>query len=200
MYRENCLCVGLSLFWYAGRILWSECKNPIRPKIPLDQSYVPTSWVFVTYDSKYFCVFAMWILDLCLCHTSVFGYISVMPPLGLALLWYWLFVCFFFLILCIWSFLCCQVLVFVCYVLCVKLVSAGPIKGRLDFFFFEKKMYDAFTGNDWTMRWNKWMYDAVYEMSGWCVFLCAMRFMDDAFFKKNEWMYDAFYEMNERCV
>ena len=170
MYRENCLCVGLSLFWYAGRILWSECKNPIRPKIPLDQSYVPTSWVFVTYDSKYFCVFAMWILDLCLCHTSVFGYISVMPPLGLALLWYWLFVCFFFLILCIWSFLCCQVLVFVCYVLCVKLVSAGPIKGRLDFFFLRKKC---------TMR--------LREMIGRCVEIseCTMRFMrwvDDAFF------------------
>ena len=64
-----------------------------------------------------------------------------------------------------------------------------PNKGAPWFFFFEKKMYDAFTGNDWTMRWNKWMYDAVYEMSGWCVFFF--------FFFKNEWMCDAFYG---RCV
>ena len=92
-----------------------------------------------------------------------------------------------------------------------------PNKGAPWFFFFWEKMYDAFTGNDWTMRWNKWMYDAVYEMSGWCVFFfkmseCTMRFMkwmDDAFLKmsectmrfmkwmsdafKSEWMYDAFY-------
>ena len=189
MYRENCLCVGLSLFWYAGRILWSECKNPIRPKIPLDQSYVPTSWVFVTYDSKYFCVFAMWILDLCLCHTSVFGCISGMPPLGLALLWYWLFVCFFF-----FDFVYMKLFVLSGLGICVlcsmcQTRECRPNKGAPWFFFFWEKMYDAFTGNDWTMRWNKWMYDAVYEMRGWCVF-----------FFKNEWMYDAFYEMNGRCV
>ena len=208
MYRENCLCVGLSLFWYAGRILWSECKNPIRPKIPLDQSYVPTSWVFVTYDSKYFCVFAMWILDLCLCHTSVFGCISVMPPLGLALLWYWLFVCFFF-----FDFVYMKLFVLSGLGICVlcsmcQTRECRPNKGAPWFFFFEKKCTMRLREmigrcveiSECPMRFMRWVDDAFFffkKMSE-----CTMRFMkwmDDAFFK-NEWMYDVFYEMNERCV
>ena len=66
-----------------------------------------------------------------------FDCIGVMPPLGLAS--------------------CCDIGCFnVVYVklfvvrsvirvlcLCVKLMSAGPMKGRLDFFF--ERMYDAFT-------------------------------------------------------
>ena len=134
-------------FWYAGRVLWSECKNPIRPKTPIDQSYVPTSWVFVVHDSKYFCGLAMWILDLCFCYTSVSAVLVLCPP-RVSIVCMILVVCYFFLILCIWSFVLSGL--GIC-VLCVKLLSAGPIKGRLDFFFFfwEKctmRLYD-----EWTM-------------------------------------------------
>ena len=128
-------------FLYAGRVLWSECKNPIRPKTPIDQSYVPTSWVFVVHDSKILLrvgnVDSWPLFLLCVC----FGCIGVVPPLGLAsCVWYWLLLCFFFcffLILCIWSFVLSGL--GIC-VWCVKLLSAGPIKGRLDFFVFEKNV------------------------------------------------------------
>ena len=45
---------------------------------------------------------------------------------------------------------CCQVLLFVCFCSCVKLVSAGPMKGRLDFF-FEENVRCVYK-NEWTMR------------------------------------------------
>ena len=104
-------------------------------------------------------------------------------PLGLAsCVWYWLFVVLFWF--CVYEAFVLSGLG-IC-VLCVKLVSAGPIKGRLDFFFFKKNvrcvykkwMDDAFKGEWMCDAFIRWMDDAL-KMSE-----CTMRFM--------KWMDDAF--------
>ena len=77
----------------------------------------------------------MWTLDLCCCCTYVLA-VLVLRPLGSASCCD--IGCFDFVYVKL--FVVRSVIRVLC--LCVKLMSAGPMKGRLDFFV---RMYDAFT-------------------------------------------------------
>ena len=147
-------------FWYAGRVLWSECKNPIRPSTPIDQSYVPTSWAFVVRDSRHFCgsqcgplilVVVIRMFRLYWCYAAL-GSASCYDVGGVDFVYMKLF--------------CCQVLLFVCFVHVSNSWVQAQWRGALIFFFFFKctmrlQMDDAFKG--------EWVCDAF------------MRWMDDAF-------------------
>ena len=71
---------------------------------------------------------------------------------------------------------------------CVKLVSAGPMKGRLDFFFL-KKIYDAFSKENGRCVYSRINVRCVYGMNGRCVLSewamrlqvneCTMRLWDE---------------------
>ena len=128
---------GLSLVWCAGRVLWSECKNPIRSRTPVDQSYGPTSWVFAVCGSKHFLRIPMWILDLLLLLYVCFSAVLVLcRPRVSIVLWCW--GCWF----CVnEAFLSSGPVV-----LCVHVSNSWvQAQWRGALIFFEEKMYDAFT-------------------------------------------------------
>ena len=119
----------------------------------------------------------VWILDHCCCCTFVLA-VFVLCPLGSASCFD--FGCFGFVYVKL--FVVRSIIRVVCF--CVKLMSAGPMKGRLDFFWknvrcvYKKWMDDAFKGEWMCDAFIRWMDDAL-RMSE-----CTMRFM--------KWMDDAF--------
>ena len=134
---ELFICGGCPFVWYAGRVLWSECKNPIRSRTPVDQSYGPTSWVFAVCGSKHFLRIPMWILDLLLLLYVCFSAVLVLcRPRVSIVLWCW--GCWF----CVnEAFLSSGPVV--CVFMC-QTRECRPNEGA-PWFFFEERMYDAFT-------------------------------------------------------
>ena len=154
---------GLSLVWYAGRVLWSECKNPIRSRNPVDQSYGPTSWVFAVCGSEHFCGSQCGSLIFCCCYTYILAVLVLCCPRVSIMLWCW--GCWFG----VYEAFCCQVLLFVCFVHVSNSWVQAQWRGALIFFFWRKGTMRL--QKEWAMRLR------VNE--------CTMRF-------KSEWMYDAF--------
>ena len=173
---------GCPLFGMLVEFCDLSVRTPLDPVLPLTSlmDRLPGCLLFVVLST--FCGSQCGPSIFCCCYTYVSAVLVLCRPRVSLVLWYlW---CWF----CVYEAFLLSGLVICVFCSCVKLVSAGPMKGRLDFFFFEEKKC--------TMRLQKWMDDA---FKGEWVCDAFMRWMDDAF-KKNEWMYDAFYEKNGWCV
>ena len=144
-------------------------RTPLDPVLPLTSlmDRLPGCLLFVVLST--FCGSQCGSLIFCCCYTYVSAVLVLCRPRVSIVLWCWW--CWF---LCIWSFLLSGPVICV-FCSCVKLVSAGPMKGRLDF--FEKNVRCVYK---WTMRLR------VNE--------CAMRLWDEWTMRLNKWMYDAFME------
>ena len=174
---ELFICGGCPLFGMLVEFCDLSVRTPLDPGLPLTSlmDRLPGCLLFVVLST--FCGSQCGSLIFCCCYTYVSAVLVLCRPRVSIVLWCW--GCWF----CVYEAFLLSGPVICVFCSCVKLVSAGPMKGRLDFFLkkctMRLQMDDAFKG--------EWVCDAF------------MRWMDDAF-KKNEWMYDAFYEKNGWCI
>jgi len=175
---ELFICGGCPLFGMLVEFCDLSVRTPLDPGLPLTSlmDRLPGCLLFVVLST--FCGSQCGSLIFCCCYTYVSAVLVLCRPRVSIVLWCW--GCWF----CVNEAFLSSGPVICVFCSCVKLVSAGPMKGRLDFFW--RKNVRCVYKNEWTMRLR------VNE--------CAMRLWDEWTMRLNEWMDDAFYEKNGWCV
>ena len=135
---ELFICGGCPLFGMLVEFCDLSVRTPLDPGLPLTSlmDRLPGCLLFVVLST--FCGSQCGSLIFCCCYTYVSAVLVLCRPRVSIVLWCW--GCWF----CVNEAFLSSGPVICVFCSCVKLVSAGPMKGRLDFFFL-KKMYDAFT-------------------------------------------------------